>query len=142
MMAVNPAIFPVPLAARPMDVLLLVHVYAAPCTAEAKYIMPVVAPLQTRCPAGTVTAGIGFTVMVKDFPGPAHPFNSGITVMVAVTGKVVLLMAVKDGMFPVPDGASPINVLLFVQWKAVPGILPAKLTTGVAAFLQKTRSAG
>ena len=39
----------------------------------------------------------------------------GVTVMVAVTGAFVLLMAVKAGTVPVPAAASPIEVLLLVQ---------------------------
>ena len=38
----------------------------------------------------------------------------GVTVIVAVIGALVVLVALKDKA-PVPDAASPIAVLLFVQ---------------------------
>ena len=53
--------------------------------------------------------------MVNTRGEPKQPLDSGITVMVAVTGKVVLLMAVKAGILPVPYAGNPIIGLLFVQ---------------------------
>ena len=44
------------------------------------------------------------------------PFtNVGVTIMVAVTGDVPALAAVKAAIFPEPLAASPIDVLLFIQ---------------------------
>ncbi len=44
------------------------------------------------------------------------PFvNVGVMVMVAVTGAVPGLVAVNDGRLPVPEAASPILILSFVQ---------------------------
>ena len=40
---------------------------------------------------------------------------AGVTVIVAVIGAFVLLVATKDEISPVPLAASPIAVLLFVQ---------------------------
>jgi hypothetical protein len=51
--------------------------------------------------------------------------------MVATTGSEVLLVAVKDEIFPVPLAGSPILVTLFVQLNTVPGISPAKVTVEV-----------
>lgn len=63
--------------------------------------------------------------MVYVFAGPAHPFNLGTTVMVAVIGAEVLFTAVKLGTLPVPFAASPIEVFEFVQVKLAPaGALP------------------
>ena len=43
--------------------------------------------------------------------------------MVAVTGVVPVLVAVKAGVFPEPLAASPIVVLEFVQANVVPATL-------------------
>ena len=65
---------------------------------------------------GTVTIGVGLTVMVKLFGVPVQPLAEGVTVIVAVTGVVLLFTAVKLAMLlPVPLAARPIDVLLFVQ---------------------------
>lgn len=57
--------------------------------------------------------------------------------MVAVTGALVVLMAVNAGIFPVPPAAKPIDVLLFVQLKTVLLTLPLKFTALVADPLHK-----
>ncbi len=55
----------------------------------------------------------------------------GVTVMVAVTGEVPLLMAVKEEMFPLPLAPSPIDVLSFNQLKVtVPPVLELTKATG------------
>ena len=53
--------------------------------------------------------------MVNVWGVPAQPSNEGVTVMVAVTGEVPLLVAVKDGMLPLPLAARPMVVLLLVH---------------------------
>ena len=55
------------------------------------------------------------TVMVNVTGTPVHPFAVGVTVMVAVTGAVPVLVAVKEGMFPVPPAARPIEAVLLLQ---------------------------
>lgn len=60
-------------------------------------------------------AGVGLTVMVKFWGVPAHPSNNGVTVTVDVTGAVPELVAVNDGMFPVPLAPSPMVVLLLLH---------------------------
>lgn len=62
--AVNPGVFPLPLPARPMAVLLLLHVKEAPAVALVKVAAAMGVPLHTVILAGTVTVGVGFTVMV------------------------------------------------------------------------------
>lgn len=64
LVAMKLAIFPEPLAPNPMAVLLLIHEYVAPAVALIKEVAVTVAPLQTVIFAGTVTVGVGFTVMV------------------------------------------------------------------------------
>ena len=69
---------------------------------------------------------------------PAQPAADGVTVIVPVIGAVVVLVAVKLGILPIPLAANPIAVLLFVQLKVVPATPPVKLTAAVAAALQRT----
>ena len=69
----------------------------------------------------TGAAGLGLTVMVKDWDGPVHPLLVGETVIVAVTGEEVLFTELKEGIGPLPLAASPIEVVVFVQEKLVPG---------------------
>lgn len=64
LVAVNAGVFPVPLAARPMAVLELVHAKVVPATPLVKLLAATAPPLHTVMLAGTVTVGIGFTVMV------------------------------------------------------------------------------
>jgi hypothetical protein len=58
--------------------------------------------------------------------------------MVAVTGALVALVAVKLAILPVPAAARPIVVLLFVQLNTVPATAPVKFTAAVAAPLHIT----
>ena len=50
--------------------------------------------------------------MVKVSGVPAQPSNDGVTVIVAETGDIPVLVAVNEGMLPVPFAPSPIVVLL------------------------------
>jgi hypothetical protein len=43
------------------------------------------------------------------------PSKIGVKVTVAVAGLEPLFVAVKDGMFPVPEAFRPIDVVLFAQ---------------------------
>ena len=65
--------------------------------------------------AGTVTTGVGFTVIVKLAGAPVHPFKVGVTVMVPDIGVTPVFVAVKAGVFPVPLAPRPIAVFVFVQ---------------------------
>jgi hypothetical protein len=79
--AVNAGTFPVPLAAIPMPVLLLVHVYVAPPGVLVKTVAGIFPPLQTVTLGGTVTVGFGLitTVTVED---AVHPPELATTVYV------------------------------------------------------------
>ena len=63
--------------------------------------------------------GDGLTVMVNvlDSPGQVTlPFTyCGVTVIVATTGVVLALIAVKDVISPVPLAPNPIDVVLLVH---------------------------
>ena len=80
--------------------------------------------------------GVGSTVMVNVTGVPLHPFATGVTVIVAVTGVVPVLVAVNAAIFPVPLAPRPIDVLLFVQLNVVPVTGPVKLIAEVEAPLQ------
>ncbi len=87
-----------------------------PLTVPVKLKMLVVLPLHTTSFAGTLTAGVGLTVMVKLCGMPVHPLAVGVTVIVAITGAVVLLITVKLAMLlSVPLAARPMVVSEFVQ---------------------------
>ncbi len=62
---------PVPLAAKPMPVLLLVQLYTVPGTNPLNGTLTV-APLQAATGANVLTVGVGLTVMVKVFGVPGQ----------------------------------------------------------------------
>lgn len=53
--------------------------------------------------------------MVKLIGLPVQPFSDIVMVMLAVTGEVVLLIAVKGGILPVPLAGRPMEGWSFVQ---------------------------
>ena len=65
MVAVNAGMFPVPLAARPILVVLFVQLNVVPATGLVKFTGAVNEPLQTVWFATGSTVGIGATVIVK-----------------------------------------------------------------------------
>lgn len=115
LIAVKAETLPVPVPARPIAGTLFVQLYVAPAGVLVK-LAAATAPLwQTWKLAGTVTVGVGLTVMVYVAAGPLHPFAVGITVIVAVIFVVPVLIAVNVGMLPVPFAAAPIDGLLLVH---------------------------
>ena len=56
---------------------------------------------------------MGFIVILKSKDVPGQPFAIGFMVIVAIMGAFVLLVAIKEGMSPVPLAPKPILVLLF-----------------------------
>lgn len=116
--AVKAAILPVPFATRPMDGVLLVQLNVVPPTGPVKFTGAVNVPLHTVWFATGSTTGVGATVIVKisGVPVQVTPLvYAGVTVIVAVTGVVPVLVAVNDGRLPVPLAARPIDGVLFVQ---------------------------
>ena len=59
--------------------------------------------------------GVGLTTIVNVRAVPLHVLETGVTIMTAVTGALVLFMAVKALIVPEPLAARPIEVVLFVQ---------------------------
>jgi hypothetical protein len=100
--------FPVPDAGMPMDGSVLVHAKVVPEVVLVKEVAATLNPLQTAMLAGTVTLGVGFTVMVYVLAVPTHPLADGVTVMVAEIVAADVLVALKEAMSPVPDAAIPI----------------------------------
>ena len=150
LVAVKEAMLPVPLAARPIDIVLLVQSYvvAPPVLLVPKVTAIVGLLLQTTWSAGSFTWADGLTVIVKVCAVPEQltpPFvKVGVTVMVAVTGDVPVLIALNDAIFPVPFAARPIVVLLFVHaYVVVPPVLFVEKVTAVVGLpLHTTWSAG
>ncbi len=62
----------------------------------------------------------------------------GVMVMVPIAGVVPLLVAIKDGIVPVPLNPNPMLVLLFNQLYTVPGTLPLSVTEVVLPPLHTT----
>ena len=77
--------------------------------------------------------GVGFTVITKLVDGPEQLFADGVTVIVAVIAALVLLVAVKEAILPLPLAPRPIAVLLFVQLYDVP--VPLNVTAVVDILL-------
>ena len=138
LVAVKLAMFPVPDAARPMLVVLLVQLYTVPAAVPVKVMAAVGLALHTAWLATALTVGTGFTVIVKVMVGPVQPLAVGVTVMVATTGTPVMFVAVKLAILPVPAAARPIPGALLVQLYTAPATLPVKLTAAVAVLWHST----
>ena len=76
--------------------------------------------------------------MVKDLflPTQLSALDFIETVIVALIVPVVLFLAIKGRILPVPLAASPMEVLLFVQLNEVPVTAPEKLIKPVDDPLQ------
>ena len=113
--AVNEGKVLLPEVPEPMAGLLLVQLYVVPATVPPKVTAVVAAPLQSVWLGTVFTVGVGFTVMVNVVGVPGHPLAVGVTVMVAVTDVVPVFTALKEAMFPLPEPAKPMDVVVFVQ---------------------------
>lgn len=128
--AVKAVMSPVPVDARPMATLSLVHVKVAPGPTGLETGVNGAATLLQKVWFGIgLIVGVGFTVMEYVKGVPVQALAVGVIVMEALIGEIPALEAVKAGIFPVPLAARPINVLLLVQEKVVPA--PTGLLTGV-----------
>ena len=140
LVAVKLGILPVPDAARPIAVLLLVQLNVVPGV-PVKTTVAVGEPAHTTWLPTPFTVGFGFTVIVNvtGVPVQLRPLavKVGVTVIVAVTGAAVLLTAVNDPILPVPPAARPMLVLSLVQLYTVPGTGPVIVTAAVAVPLHK-----
>ena len=116
---VNDGIFPSPLAARPIAVLLFVQLKVVPATAPLNGIAADAVLPQNTWLVTAFTVAVGFTVMVNDNGVPTQLTPAlvkvGVTVIVAVTAVVPILTAVNENMFPLPLAARPMDGVLFTQ---------------------------
>ena len=68
---------------------------------------------------GSVKLGVGLITIVKILVSPVQivpPLvNTGVTVIVAVSGRIPVFMLLKDGIFPVPLAPIPMEEFVFVQ---------------------------
>jgi hypothetical protein len=125
-----PLISPLPLAAIPVTVtvLLRVQLKVVPSVLLVNTIVVIGLAEQMVCEAGVAMAsGVGFTRTVAVMGNPGHPLAVGVIVNVTKTGAKVVLVSVPL-IFPLPLAAMPVtaNVLFLVQLKAVPATLPVK----------------
>ena len=140
LIAVKLGMLPVPLDAKPILGVLLVQLNVVPATVLVKFIAAVDDPVHSVWFGTTPTVAVGFTVMVNVLATPAQPVlvTTGVTVIVAVTGALVVLTAVNTGILPVPVAAKPILGVVLVQLKVVPATVPVKVTADVAPPLHTT----
>ena len=85
----------------------------------------------------TIIAGFTVIVNVAGDPMQVVPplVKEGVTVIVAVTADELLFTAVKEGIFPVPLAAKPIEGVSLVQLNTVPATEPEKVIAVVAELL-------
>ena len=74
-------------------------------------------------------------MIVKLLLDPLQPLATGVTVIVATTGVLPVLIAEKVEMFPVPLVPKPIDDALLLQLNTVPVTPPIKFTPVVLAPL-------
>jgi hypothetical protein len=74
--------------------------------------------------------------MVKLEVVPTHVFAVGVTIILAVTGAVVELVAVNEPIEPEPLAARPMDGVLFVQVKVVPEVGLVNVSAAWVALLQ------
>src|SRR2546426_927353 len=128
---------PVPLVPKPTLAELL-QLNVVPATAPVKLIATAFSPLQCVRFVTLFTVGVGFTVMVNEFGAPSQVFPAfvkcGVTVILAVTGAVPLLTAVKGGILPLPLAGRPMPGVSFAHVNDV--AFPVKFTGADIAPLQ------
>ena len=117
LLGVKLTILPIPVAANPIAVFVFVQLKVVLATFEGELkVMPLILPPKHIVwLAPPVTVGIGLTVIVKVCAAPEHIPKEGVTVMVAVTLALELLIGLKAGIVPDPEPNNPIVVVLLVQ---------------------------
>jgi fumarate reductase subunit D len=110
LVVVKLGMFPLPVAAKPIEVLSFAQSKVVPVTLPVNAIMPLAMPLHFTILAIEFTVGIGFTVMVNVLDEPGQLLADGVTVIVAVTGVVPAFSPVKEGIELLPEAAIPIVV--------------------------------
>ena len=145
-----PLILPVPLAAMPVTVavLLRVQAYVVPATLLVNTIVVIAVPEQMVWLDGVAIAfGVGFTntVAVIGVPVQVTPafVKLGVMVKVTVTGALVVLVSVPL-ILPAPLAAIPVTVTLLslTQLYTVPATLPVNAIVAMAEPEQIVCDAG
>ena len=126
---------PVPLAAKPVAVLLFVQLNVAPEGELLKFIAETVAPEQIAWLEGKITEGVGLTVIVNEVPALEQLFNVGTTVIVE-TCCAETFDAVIATILPVPVAEMPVAVLLFVQENVAPKGILEKVVAAIVELPQ------
>lgn len=90
-----------------MLALSLVQAKEAPGVVLVKLLADTVLALHRVMLAGTLTMGVGLTVITMVCAAPVQPLAEGVMVMVPLMGKAVVLLAVKAEILPVPAVANP-----------------------------------
>jgi hypothetical protein len=136
--AMNAPILPTPFDPSPMEMLSFVQMKSVPV--PVKFMAETGAALQTTWSAGSLTVGVGLTVIVNVWNVPlqtAPPECTGVTMMVEVTGVLPKFTAVNGPILPVPLAESPIEALSFVHVYPVAPV-PVKFMAAVDAPLHST----
>ena len=111
--AVKEGILPDPAAAKPMEVFELIQLYTVPGTFPEKFTPEVEAWWHKTWFATGSAVGTGLTMMVKEVVVPVQVapelVADGVITMVAVTGALVIFVAVNDAISPEPEAGSPIE---------------------------------
>jgi hypothetical protein len=114
-------ILPLPLAAKPILVLLFVQSKLTP-DVPVKAFGVIASPEHFVILLTVVIVGKGLTVIVKLLGSPVQLLYFGVTVIVAVIGFEVLFEGVKAAIFPVPVAGKLIEGLVLAQLYVVPAI--------------------
>src|SRR5260221_3414245 len=131
--------FPVPLAARPIPVLVLVQLnVSAPPVLALKLMAGTVAPEHATTMGITATTGSALMVIVNVLafaPALVQPLYVAVTIMLpATSAPEILIGAVYVDIFPNPPEGRPIAVFVLVQIKdSPPPVLAEKLIPGTGA---------
>jgi hypothetical protein len=124
LVAIKEAILPDPFAANPIEAVLLTQLNTTllppfPLLGLVNIIGVDDDALHNTWLATAFTVAVGFTVMLNVFAVPTQltpPFiNVGVTIIVATTGAVVVLVAINVGILPAPFAAKPMDGALFVH---------------------------
>ena len=121
LVAVKEGIFPVPLAPKPIAVLLLTQVKVVPGTVEFRLKAGTVFPSHGAIFEIAFTLGFGKTTirMLVSFVHRAAELNT-LAVTLATRLSVVVLLAVNAIVAPEPLAGSPMAVLSFVHENVLP----------------------
>ncbi len=141
-MVVNEGTFPFPPEDNPIVVFEFVQVKVQPLGTLVKLVAGTIVLLHDVIFAGTLTVGEGMTVIVYTDAFPGQVFSVEVTDIVAVIKALVLLIAVNEGIFPLPVDANPIEASELVQANVAPAGVLVKLVAATEALLQTVMFAG